>query len=87
MGVREKAAARPEDAASAGLADVRLEVVTKRFDDVAAVDGVTLEIDPEIAEDEHAFPSQETIGNTFIFDAEASDNPDFKEKLQAVIGV
>ena len=32
------------------------------------------------------FPSEEMLGNTFIFDAEASDNPDYKEQFQAVVG-
>jgi spermidine/putrescine transport system substrate-binding protein len=45
-----------------------------------------MEIDPELAENELIFPTEEMIANTFIFDAEASDNPDFKEQFQAVIG-
>jgi spermidine/putrescine transport system substrate-binding protein len=32
------------------------------------------------------FPTEETLSKTFIFDAEAADNPDFKEKFQAVTG-
>jgi spermidine/putrescine transport system substrate-binding protein len=32
------------------------------------------------------FPSEETRAQTFIFDAEAADNPDYKEKFAAVIG-
>jgi spermidine/putrescine transport system substrate-binding protein len=32
------------------------------------------------------FPSEETLANTFIFDAEAADNPDYRERFQAVIG-
>src|SRR3712207_54227 len=32
------------------------------------------------------FPDAPTLEKTFIFDAEASDNPDYKEKFQAVIG-
>ncbi|MGH3113937.1 MAG: ATP-binding cassette domain-containing protein, partial [Gaiellaceae bacterium] len=47
MAVREEdaAAARGREGASAP-ADVRLDAVTKRFDDVVAVDGVSLEIPP-----------------------------------------
>jgi spermidine/putrescine transport system substrate-binding protein len=32
------------------------------------------------------FPTEETLSKTFIFDAEAADNPDYKERFQAVIG-
>jgi spermidine/putrescine transport system substrate-binding protein len=32
------------------------------------------------------FPTDETLAKTFIFDAEAADNPDFKEQFQAVTG-
>ncbi len=32
------------------------------------------------------FPDEEVLATTFIFDAEASDNPEYKEKFQAVIG-
>jgi spermidine/putrescine transport system substrate-binding protein len=32
------------------------------------------------------FPTEATLSNTFIFDAEAADNPDYKERFQAVIG-
>jgi spermidine/putrescine transport system substrate-binding protein len=32
------------------------------------------------------FPSEDMLAKTFIFDAEASDDPDLKEKFQAVIG-
>jgi spermidine/putrescine transport system substrate-binding protein len=32
------------------------------------------------------FPTEETLSKTFIFDAEAADNPDYRERFQAVIG-
>ena len=32
------------------------------------------------------FPTEETLSKTFIFDAEAADKPEYKEKFQAVIG-
>jgi spermidine/putrescine transport system substrate-binding protein len=32
------------------------------------------------------FPSEETLAKTFIFDAEAADKPEYKEKFQTVIG-
>jgi spermidine/putrescine transport system substrate-binding protein len=43
-------------------------------------------IDPSLATEELIFPTEETRSKTFIFDAEAADNPDFKEQFQAVIG-
>ncbi|MDQ3867069.1 MAG: spermidine/putrescine ABC transporter substrate-binding protein, partial [Actinomycetota bacterium] len=43
-------------------------------------------IDRSAARNELIFPSEETRSNTFIFDAEAADNPDFKEQFQAVVG-
>jgi spermidine/putrescine transport system substrate-binding protein len=45
-----------------------------------------LEIDQEIAENELIFPSEETLAQVKIFDAEAADNQEFKEKFQAVTG-
>src|SRR3954464_577451 len=46
MAVEERVQQSPEPAAEpAATADVRLERVTKRFDDVVAVDDVSLEID------------------------------------------
>jgi spermidine/putrescine transport system substrate-binding protein len=45
-----------------------------------------LELDPELAENELIFPSEETLANTFIFDAEAADEQEFKEQFQAVTG-
>jgi spermidine/putrescine transport system substrate-binding protein len=32
------------------------------------------------------FPTEDMLSKTFIFDAEASDDPEYKEKFQAVIG-
>ena len=46
MAVREQNQARAASAASADRPDIRLDAVTKRFDDVVAVDGVSLEIPP-----------------------------------------
>jgi spermidine/putrescine transport system substrate-binding protein len=43
-------------------------------------------LDEEAAASPLIFPPPETLENTFIFDAEASDDQDFKEKFQAVIG-
>jgi spermidine/putrescine transport system substrate-binding protein len=43
-------------------------------------------LDPEIARNELIFPSEETLAKVQIFDAEAADNQDFKEKFQAVVG-
>jgi spermidine/putrescine transport system substrate-binding protein len=43
-------------------------------------------IDPEIAANELIFPSEETLANVKIFDAEAADQQEFKEKFQAVVG-
>jgi spermidine/putrescine transport system substrate-binding protein len=45
-----------------------------------------VKIDRSLAENELIFPTEETRANTFIFDAEAADNSDFKEQFQAVIG-
>ena len=43
-------------------------------------------IDPELAANELIFPSEETLAKVKIFDAEAADNAELKEKFQAVIG-
>jgi spermidine/putrescine transport system substrate-binding protein len=43
-------------------------------------------IDEAAAESPLIFPPEETLANTFIFDAEASDDRDLKERFQAVIG-
>jgi spermidine/putrescine transport system substrate-binding protein len=56
---------------------------------ICPVEGAQEELrntDPSLAENELIFPTEETRANTFIFDAEAADNPDFKEQFQAVIG-
>lgn len=45
-----------------------------------------LKIDPGIARNELIFPSDEGLSDVHIFDAEAADNPDYKEKFQAVVG-
>lgn len=57
---------------------------------VAPVEGAKeaiAEIDEAAAESPLIFPPAETLENTFIFDAEAADDPDYKEQFQAVIGV
>jgi len=43
-------------------------------------------IDESLAENPLIFPDEETLSNTWIFDAEAADNTDYKEQFQAVIG-
>jgi spermidine/putrescine transport system substrate-binding protein len=43
-------------------------------------------IDESLAENPLIFPDEETLANTWIFDAEAADNPDYKEQFQAVTG-
>jgi spermidine/putrescine transport system substrate-binding protein len=43
-------------------------------------------IDPSLAENPQIFPDEETLAKVKLFDAEAADNTDFKEKFQAVIG-
>jgi spermidine/putrescine transport system substrate-binding protein len=43
-------------------------------------------IDPDLAGNELIFPSEETLSNVHIFDAEAADEQEFKEKFQAVVG-
>jgi spermidine/putrescine transport system substrate-binding protein len=45
-----------------------------------------LKIDPNIAKNTLIFPTDEMLQSVKLFDAEAADNPDFKEKFQAVIG-
>jgi spermidine/putrescine transport system substrate-binding protein len=44
-------------------------------------------IDPSLAKNPQIFPDEETLSKVKLFDAEAADNPDYKEKFQAVIGV
>jgi spermidine/putrescine transport system substrate-binding protein len=43
-------------------------------------------IDRSLAENPQIFPDEETLAQVKLFDAEAADNADFKEKFQAVIG-
>ncbi len=45
-----------------------------------------LAIDESLAENNLIFPDEETLANTWIFDAEAADNTEYKEQFQAVIG-
>jgi spermidine/putrescine transport system substrate-binding protein len=45
-----------------------------------------LKIDPPVAKNPLIFPDDETLSKVKAFDPEAADNPDFKEKFQAVIG-
>src|SRR5215204_2060345 len=44
-------------------------------------------IDPSLAKNPQIFPDEETLAQVKLFDAEAADNTDLKEKFQAVIGV
>ncbi len=43
-------------------------------------------LDESLADNPLIFPDDATLAKTFIFDAEAADNADFKEKFQTVIG-
>jgi spermidine/putrescine transport system substrate-binding protein len=43
-------------------------------------------IDPSLAKNPQIFPDEATLSQVKLFDAEAADKPDFKEKFQAVIG-
>jgi spermidine/putrescine transport system substrate-binding protein len=43
-------------------------------------------IDPSLATNPQIFPDEATLAKVKLFDAEAADNTDFKEKFQAVIG-
>jgi spermidine/putrescine transport system substrate-binding protein len=45
-----------------------------------------LKIDPDVAKNPLIFPTDEMLANVKSFDAEAADNPDFKEKFEAVTG-
>jgi spermidine/putrescine transport system substrate-binding protein len=45
-----------------------------------------LKIDPPVAKNTLIFPDAETLSKVKAFDPEAADNPDFKEKFQAVTG-
>lgn len=42
--------------------------------------------DPELADNELIFPSEETLAQVKIFDAEAADNQEFKEQFATVTG-
>jgi spermidine/putrescine transport system substrate-binding protein len=44
------------------------------------------EFDETAVGNELIFPTEETLSKTFIFDAEAADKADYKEKFQTVIG-
>jgi spermidine/putrescine transport system substrate-binding protein len=43
-------------------------------------------LDPALAENELIFPDDEALGQVKIFNAEAADDPKYKEQFQAVIG-
>jgi spermidine/putrescine transport system substrate-binding protein len=43
-------------------------------------------IDPALAKNPQIFPDEATLSKVKLFDAEAADNTDYKEKFQAVIG-
>jgi len=45
-----------------------------------------LKIDPDVAKNPLIFPSEEMMSQVKAFDPEAADNPDYKEKFQAVTG-
>jgi spermidine/putrescine transport system substrate-binding protein len=56
---------------------------------ICPVEGADEEIralDASLADNELIFPSEETLANVKIFDAEAADDPEFKSAFQAVIG-
>jgi spermidine/putrescine transport system substrate-binding protein len=56
---------------------------------ICPVDGAQQELrklDPAAAKSPLIFPSEEDLANTFIFDAEAADDADFKEQFQSVTG-
>lgn len=56
---------------------------------ICPVEGAKEELaqqDPELARNELIFPSEETLAQVKIFDAEAADNQEFKEKFTAVTG-
>jgi spermidine/putrescine transport system substrate-binding protein len=45
-----------------------------------------LKIDPGVAKNPLIFPTEDMLANVKSFDPEAADNPDYKEKFQAVTG-
>jgi spermidine/putrescine transport system substrate-binding protein len=56
---------------------------------ITPVEGAEKEIakfDESAVGNELIFPTEETLSKTFIFDAEASDKQEYKEKFQAVLG-
>jgi spermidine/putrescine transport system substrate-binding protein len=53
---------------------------------VVGAEGEIAQFDETAVGNELIFPTEETLAKTFIFDAEAADNPDYKERFQAVIG-
>jgi spermidine/putrescine transport system substrate-binding protein len=56
---------------------------------ICPVEGAKEELlkqDPDVANNQLIFPSEETLSKVKAFDPEAADNPDFKDKFQAVIG-
>ena len=56
---------------------------------ICPVEGAKEELakeDPELAKNELIFPTDETLAKVKIFDAEAADNQEYKEKFTAVTG-
>jgi spermidine/putrescine transport system substrate-binding protein len=56
---------------------------------ICPVDGardVLLKIDPDVAKNTLIFPTDDMLSKVKAFDTEAADNPDYKEKFQAVTG-
>jgi spermidine/putrescine transport system substrate-binding protein len=53
---------------------------------VAGAEDEIAQYDETAVGNELIFPTEETLSNTFIFDAEAADKPDYRERFQAVIG-
>ena len=45
-----------------------------------------VEIDEELAENPLIFPTEEMLANTHIFDTEATENEDYREQFQALLG-
>ena len=43
-------------------------------------------LDPELANNQLIFPDDAALGKVKIFNAEAADDPKYKEQFQAVIG-
>jgi spermidine/putrescine transport system substrate-binding protein len=43
-------------------------------------------LDPALASNQLIFPDDATLSKVKIFDAEAADNPKYKEQFQAVVG-